>query len=221
MFGESFLETLFIPIRMFFQGKDASTQYFDGVLNPILIIMAPFAFLTKDLNRDKVFFLLFSVFFLFMAYFLTVIRIRYILPLIPFLAILSVIGIKNIAEWTDKKSSQVRRAGLIVISTVIVIFISFNVLYLRDYFNAVQPVRYILNQETRDEFLSRNVGSYPAMQYINANLPHDARIFLMFIGGRGYYIDRPYYYERSFGINTINNMVKASANKQDLGAKNI
>ena len=76
---------------MFFQGKDASTQYFDGVLNPILIIMVPFAFLTKALNRDKIFFLLFSVFFLFMAYFLTVIRIRYILPVVPFLAIMSII----------------------------------------------------------------------------------------------------------------------------------
>jgi len=215
VFGESFLETLFIPIRMFFQGKDGSTQYFDGVLSPILIIMLPFAFLNRELNRDKVFFLLFLVFFLFMAYFLTAIRIRYTLPVVPFLAIMSVIGIKNIAEWTGKKSSQVRRAGLIVISTVIVILISFNVLYLRDCFNAVQPVRYILNQETKDEFLSRNVGSYPAMQYINENLPDDVRVFMMFLGRRGYYLDRPYYHERSFGMNTINNMVKASANKQD------
>jgi 4-amino-4-deoxy-L-arabinose transferase-like glycosyltransferase len=71
VFGESFLETLFIPIRMFFQGKDGSVQYFDGALNPILIIMLPFAFLNRELNRDKMFFLLFSVFFFFMAYFLT------------------------------------------------------------------------------------------------------------------------------------------------------
>ncbi len=218
MFGESFLETLFIPIRMFFQGKDDSVQYFDGVLNPILIIMLPFAFLNRELNRDKVFFLLFSVFFLFMAYFLTVIRIRYILPVIPLLAILSVIGIKNIVEWIGKKSSQVRRAGLIGISAVTVILISFNVLYLRDYFNTVQPVKYILNQETKDEFLSRNVGSYPAMQYINENLPDDVRIFLMFLGRRGYYLNRPYYHERSFGMNTISGMVKASANKQDFQA---
>ncbi len=215
MFGESFLETLFIPIRMFFQGKDGSVQYFDGVLNPILIIMLPFAFLNKKLNRDKVFFLLFSVFFFFMAYFLTVIRIRYILPIVPFLAILSVIGIKNVAEWADKKTGIIRRAALIVISTVTVILISFNFLYLKNYFNTVQPVKYILNQETKDEFLSRNVGSYPAMQYINENLPDDVRIFLMFLGRRGYYLNRPYYHERSFGMNTLNGMVKASADKQD------
>jgi hypothetical protein len=124
MFGEGFWETIVIPIRMFFQGKDASVQYFDGVLNPILIIMLPFAFLNRKLNRDKIFFLLFPVFFFFMAYSLTVIRIRYILP-------------------------------------------------------------------------------------------DDVRIFLMFLGRRGYYLDRPYYHEKSFGMNTINGMVKASAGKQD------
>ncbi len=213
-FGESFIEILFIPIRMFFQGKDASSQYFDGVLNPILIIMIPFVFLTKDLNRDKVFFLFFSVFFLFIAYFLTVIRIRYILPVVPFLAILSVIGVKNIVEWTGKKSKQVRRAGLIGISGVTIICIAFNFLYLKNYFNEIAPVKYIFNQETKDEFLSRNIESYPAMQYINENLPNDVRIFLMFLGRRGYYLNRPYYYERSFGMNAINNMVKASADKQ-------
>ena len=214
VYGESFLETLFIPIRMFFQGKDGSGQYFDGVLNPILIIMLPFAFMTKALNRDKIFFLLFSVFFLFMAYFLTVIRIRYILLVVPFLAILSVLGIKNIVEWTGKKSGSVRQIGLISISAIVIMFISFNLLYLKNYFNTIQPVRYILNHETRDEFLSRNVGSYPAIKYINENLPDNARIFLMFLGRRGYYLNRQYYHERSFGMNTIRGMVKASADKQ-------
>jgi hypothetical protein len=217
VFGESFLETLLIPIRIFFQGKDSSVQYFDfdGVLNPILIIMLPFAFLNRKLNRDKIFFLLFSAFFFFMAYFLTVIRIRYLLSVIPFLAILSIIGIKNVAEWTGKKSSLVRRAGLIGIFAVTIIFIAFNFLYLKNYFNEIGPVKYILNQETKDEFLSRNVGSYPSVKYINENLQDDTRIFLMFLGRRGYYLNRSYYHERSFGINTINGMVKASANKQD------
>ncbi|MBW2739651.1 MAG: hypothetical protein JRE64_12565, partial [Deltaproteobacteria bacterium] len=48
--------------------------------------------------------------------------------------------------------------------------------------------------------------------------PDDVKIFLMFLGRRGYYLNRPYYYERSFGMNTINGMVKASADKQDFQA---
>ena len=218
MFGEGFWETIFVPVRIFFQGRDGYAQYFDGVLNPILIIMLPFAFLNKYLKRDKTFFFLFSVFFLFMAYFLTVIRVRYILPVIPFLTILSVVGIKNIVEWADKKPNPLRRTGLIGISAVIMILISLNVLYLKDYFNAVQPVRYVFGQETKDEFLTCHMGSYPAVEYINKNLPDNVRISLMFIGRRGYYLDKPYYHEASFGMNTINGMVSASRSKQDFQA---
>ena len=215
MFGEGFWEVILIPIRIFFQGKDGSSQYFDGVLNPILIVMLPFAFLRKDLGRDKLLFLLFSLFLLFMAYFLTDIRVRYILPVIPFLTILSVVGIKNIVEWAGKEPNPLRRTGLIGISAVTIILISLNVLYLKNYFNTIQPARYILGQETRDEFLARHTACYPAMQYVNKNLPDDSRIFLMFLGRRGYYLDRPYYHEASFGMNTINGMVNTSRNKQD------
>ena len=215
MFGESFWETILIPVRMFFQGKDSSAQYFDGVLNPILIIMLPFAFLSKKLSRDKIFFLLFSVFFLFMACFLTVIRVRYILPIIPFLAILSVVGIKNIVEWAGRKSQPFRQIGLIGIFAVVVVLISFNVVYLKDYFNTIQPVRYILGQETRDEFLTGHAACYPAIRYVNENLPDDSRVFLMFLGRRGYYLDRPYCHEASFGMHTIKRMVGASRDEQD------
>ena len=218
MFGEGFWETILVPVRIFFQGKDGSPQYFDGVLNPILIIMLPFAFMNQYLKRDKVFFFLFSVFFLLMAYFLTVIRVRYILPVVPFLAILSVGGIKNIVDWSGETSNSLRRIGLIGISAVTIILVLLNVLYLKDYFNTVQPVRYILGQETRDEFLTRHTACYPAMQYANKNLPDDSRIFLIFLGRRGYYLDRPYYHEASFGMNAINGMVKASRDRQDFKA---
>ena len=215
MFGEGFWETLFIPIRIFLQGKDSSPQYFDGVLNPILIIMIPFAFLKKDYSRDKTFFLLFSVFFLLMACFLTIIRVRYIMPIIPFMAILSVMGIRNLVEWVDGLSRPTGHIGIIIISSITVILISFNLLYLKDYFSTIKPARYVFHQETRDEFLARNIGSYPAVKYINENLPDNARIFFMFLGRRGYYLDRPYYYDSSFGMKTIKGMVKASKDRHD------
>lgn len=215
MFGEGFWETLFIPIRIFLQGKDSSPQYFDGVLNPILIVMLPFAFLKSDYSRDKTFFLLFSAFFLLMACFLTIIRIRYILPIIPFMAILSVMGIRNLVEWADRLSRPTGHIGIIVISSITVILIAFNFLYLKDYFYTIKPARYVFHQETRDEFLTRNIGSYPAVKYINENLSDDSRIFFIFLGRRGYYLDRPYYYDSSFGMKTINGMVKASKDRHE------
>ena len=218
MFGEGFWETLFIPIRIFLQGKDSSPQYFDGVLNPILIVMLPFAFLKRDYSRDKTFFLLFSAFFLLMACFLTIIRVRYIMPIIPFMAILSVMGIRNLVRWINGFSSPICHVGAITISSVVIILIAFNLMYLKDYFCTVKPARYVFHQETRDAFLSRNIGSYPAVKYINENLHGDARIFFIFLGRRGYYLDRPYCYDSSFGMKTITGMVKASKDRHDFHA---
>ena len=45
VFNESLLETLTIPIRIFFQGQDDNPRLFDGKLNPYLIIFPLFAFL--------------------------------------------------------------------------------------------------------------------------------------------------------------------------------
>ncbi len=53
MYGETFWETLSIPFRMFFQGEDNSYRYFQGVLNPILIVFSPFILLDGKYKRDK------------------------------------------------------------------------------------------------------------------------------------------------------------------------
>jgi len=45
-------------------------------------------------------------------------------------------------------------------------------------------------------------------------LPDDAVVFTMFIGRRGYYLNRKYKNEPSFGINTIRQMVITSANEE-------
>jgi len=80
MYGENLWETLLIPLRMFFQGKDNSYQYFQGSLNPILIIFSPFVLLNRRYIKDKFLFVFFSVIFIIMAYFLTAKQVRYILP---------------------------------------------------------------------------------------------------------------------------------------------
>ena len=215
MFGETFWEVLLIPVRIFFQGRDDSAQYFDGVLNPILLITVPFAFFRKDFRRDKMFFLLFSAFFFFIAYFTESIRVRYIIPIIPILAILSVMGVQYLFDYASEKIFPARHIVVIALAAFIVVLLSYNGYYLKHYFLTINPVKYTLHQETKDEFLTRQVGSYPAMRFINENLPEDAKIFLMFLGGRGYYLDRPYTMERSFGMNTLNHMVKKASDENE------
>ncbi len=210
MYGETLWEILLIPIRMFFQGKDNSDQYFYGALNPILIVMLPFAFFNKEISRDRILFFSFSLFFLIIPLFLIAPSVRYILPVIPFLAILTVAGIKGVVDRFNNSRGLTRNIGLIGTFLVTIILIGCNILYLKEYFNIVRPVGYILNQETKDEFLSRHLGSYPAIRYVNENLEADAGISLIFLAGRGYYLDRAYRLHPGYGMGAVKDMVQAS-----------
>jgi hypothetical protein len=223
MYGETFWETLLIPIRMFFQGEDNSYRYFQGSLNPILILFSPFILLNKKYRRDKFLFAFFSVLFIFMAYFLTEKQVRYTLPALPFLAIIAVMGIKDLDDRLKPEKlftflrfhvsfgSIVR----IVLFAGVATLLTLNFLYLKNRMNIIKPFPYVLGQETREDFLRRNLLHFPAVEYINANLPDDAKIFSMFLGRRGYYLERSYKNEPSFGMNTIKHMVKSAASEEE------
>jgi len=222
MYGETLWETLLIPIRMFFQGEDNSYRYFQGSLNPILILFLPFILLNKKYRRDKIFFMFFSVLFIFMAYFLTEKQVRYILPVLPFLAIIAVMGIKDLYDRLkpEKLFTFLRFHGSfgsiarIVLFAGIASLLTLNFLYLKNRMNIIKPFQYVFGQETREDFLRRNLLHFPVVEYINMNLPDDAKIISMFLGRRGYYLERSYKNEPSFGVNTIQRMVKSAESEE-------
>ncbi len=214
MYGESFLETLLIPIRYFFQGQDNNPRFFDGVLNPLLIILPAFAFINKSFYRDKLFFISFVFFFILAATFLDQIRIRYILPAVPILSILTVMGLINIFNWTMSISNKWKYILTAILFSGFILFLIQNVFYIKNYYQRISPMNYVLAKESRDDFISRHVGSYPAMKYINQFTPEDSKIRLVFLARRGYYLDRIYEDDPSMGMNFIRGLVAASANEQ-------
>jgi hypothetical protein len=199
-----------IPLRFFFQGQDFSDRYFDGVLNPVLIIMIPFAFMNRSFQKDKFFFVLFAFFFILMAFLLDQLRIRYILPAIPVLTILTVMGIMNVLTWSAEKATPIKYFYTGIILLFLVMFGAKNIMYLSNYFQNLQPFKYICNMETRDEYINRHMKSYAAMSYINKQTPPNSRIRLIFLAGRGYYLDRLYEDDSSFGMNVIQDLVAKS-----------
>jgi len=222
MYGESFWETLLIPIRMFFQGKDTSYQYFQGSLNPILIIFLPFAFLYKGYGKDKFFFISFTVIFIFMTFFLTAKQVRYSLPVIPFLSIIAVMGIKNVMDKLNEQTflssltigENAKSMARIILFAVVTILLILNLVYLKNRINRIKPFPYLMGKESKEAFLRRHLLHYDAVQYINNNLPMDAKIFTMFLGRRGYYLDRDYHNDSSFGMSTLRRMVNRSGDEE-------
>jgi len=211
LYGENLWEILLIPVRIFFQGQDNSPRYFDGVLNPILIIFVPFAFIKKDMKLEKLFFLCFSVFFILITFLLDQIRIRYILPVMPFLVILTVMGLVNIFVWLTERESLSRKIYLSGLIIILISLLTMNIIYIKKYYLRIDPTHYLLKKESREDFIIRHDASHPAMMYINNNTPYDSRIRLILLAGRGYYLNRIYEEDSSKGIDIIRGLVTASS----------
>ncbi len=217
LYGEEPWQILLLPLRIFIEGKDHSWQYFDGILNPLFLFAVPFAFVGSD-NRHRTFFLLFVAFVFLISVLTADLRIRYILPLLPFATILAVLGIRNVLESMRGMKPQVRTILKGVVIAVVFLLIGKNVYYLANQFAMIQPIPYIMGRESRDKFLSRTVASYPAASFINRTLPEDAIVYILYLSGRGYYLDREYLHHAWLETRIVRAIERASVDTETLSA---
>lgn len=200
VYKETAIETLGIPVRIFFQGRDDNPKYFDGRLNPYLIFLPIFAFLGLRKNTDRVkmekkLLLSFAVLYLLYADVSTDMRIRYIAPIIPPLVILSVYGWQTLVQRVVTVRPQFQHR--ILYGSVILLvggLMALNASYLYSQFRIVQPLAYLSGKVSRDAYIERFRPEYAAMTYINRRLPADAKILAFFVGRRGYYCSRPIFF---------------------------
>jgi hypothetical protein len=185
LYDESWWQIAALPVRLFFSGQDDNPQYFDGVLSPLLIVLLPWAFKGKWLD-EKQWLFGFALLYLVYALFLVDLRVRYVLLIVPPLVILFVYAVFN-AYLSLKRPAYL--LGFLVC------FVGYHGLYLYRYFQAAAPVQYLFGKETRAEYLARSLPEYATFEYINDQLPGDAKIYLLFVGRRGYYCERDYFHD--------------------------
>ncbi|RTZ99906.1 MAG: hypothetical protein DSY90_00005, partial [Deltaproteobacteria bacterium] len=101
------------------------------------------------------------------------------------------------------------------VSLVIFYALFLNAAYICQQFKIVRPLEYLSGKITRDEYITRYRSEYPAMQYINKNLPEGAKILLFYLGHRGYYCNREYVFDMAAYKSTLHQMVKQA---KDAGA---
>ncbi|ETR73874.1 MAG: dolichyl-phosphate-mannose-protein mannosyltransferase protein [Candidatus Magnetoglobus multicellularis str. Araruama] len=210
LFNESFFETVTIPIRMFFEGNDREYQYFQGQLNPMLILFVPFILQPATRQSWMKIMAAFIFFYGYVAFFTTMHQVRYLLPIFPLLCILSVYGLHGLFHMIQSSKSHLSKTGQYCVLTLLVVLFSLNIKYLYNHFQRIDPFPYISKKESRVDYLRRHLGHYQSFEYINAHLPDNSRILTLFLGQRGYYLDRVYKHEPLFGMNVLQCMVKKS-----------
>lgn len=206
LYGESWWQMVSLPLRVFFSGQDNHPQYFDGVLNPILILFLPWASKGKWVGEKRLFFA-FAFFYFLYTFFLVDLRIRYLLPMIPPLVVLLVFGIHNV---------YLRIVHPSWLWAGVAFLLAWNGFYLAGYFREVSPLPYLRGQERREAYLRRRVVDFPAMEYINGHLPAKARLYFLFTGNQGYYCERDYFYDTGETGRTLLRILRLASNEREI-----
>ena len=68
-------------------------------------------------------------------------------------------------------------------------------------------------------FLRQRVPGYPAIEFINQELPKTSHLLCVWTGAYGYYIDRPYYSDTFIEDVTLKRLINESANGKELSQR--
>lgn len=175
VYGDNWLGLLTVPLRMLFMGKDDSPANFDGVLSPLLILAAiP---ILREWRKDWVrFFGLFLILYLLSSLYLFHALLRYQAFSVVLMCILSSAALAQISI----------RSRLLTVS-VLAAHIAFAAYYQFSLSSKNQTYKYLSGEITQEQFLTRRIGEYPIIRYINQTLPQNSKIYLLLTGNRYYY----------------------------------
>jgi len=216
VYGESWWETVTIPIRIFFQGQDNNPKYFDGKLNPFLLILPLISLfrlnkLPDRFKQDVQLFAFFSILYLLFVFFQIDMRIRWVAPIVPALVILAIIGLFHLAQFIR---DRITPTALIFcwgsFWLMLSLFFLLNTFYILNLFKKVDPITYLSGRIGRDAYIQKFRQEYSLIRFANRNIPKDAVILCLFLGNRRYYHDR----EVSFNYNFFKKVIKYSDSAQ-------
>jgi 4-amino-4-deoxy-L-arabinose transferase-like glycosyltransferase len=212
-FGESLWENLLVPLRIFFSGRDFDARFFDGVLNPFLLLLPPLALIRPRAPELRPL-AGFVVYWILVVLFQSLFVIRYMVPVLPVLVILSVYGLKEIKDFVDRRVLSGLKAGIWVL--IPILFLALNANWAHGFWQNREPWPYLTGRESREAYLSRHLDHYPAMAYLNSHLPETARVLLLFVGSRGYYCDRDYLYSAHFSGDILRPIMDGATSSEDI-----
>ena len=198
VYRETALQTALIPVRIFFEGQDDNPKYFDGRLNPILLIFPLLAFcrfvqLDKPAQLEHIVLAGFSIFYLLYASFFVDMRIRYIGPIIPPLVVLAVLGIKNAWAFAEQRAFGYRAAVVVVVT----VLLAMNALYSYRLFIQVDPVSFLGGSVSRSEYIEKFRPEYPLVQTANSLMGEKVKLLALFLGNRRYYFEKQVEFDTS------------------------
>lgn len=203
--GRTLMDYLLLPWNLSIHAKLHSTR-FDGVLGPVFLLTLPFLVGLRSFpSRIKILILYSGFSFLFWIF--SVQQIRYLIPALPASAVLAGYVVSRYRE---------RKAVFTFLILLVGASICINGYHTGQEFLRIKPYRYVLQKETRNEFLSRLIPSYDMFDYINTRLPLDAKVFLVYMKNPGFLCERAYYSDSMFESFTVQQVLVRAVSTESI-----
>ncbi len=217
--GRNLLDYVLLWGRLAFSGRFDTTQ-FDGAIGPFLILAvilsaASAVFLvrrrlTGSMSRGiGLMFIVSVAFFVFGTQ-----QVRFWLPSQMLACAFVAPSVALLVNWTRKK--RWIRIGL---SLVLIGSVAWNVWFLGKQFFKAGFYRPVLGMEQEKDFLTRKVPGYPALEFINQNLPSHSYLLCVWTGAYGYYLNRKYYSDTFIEDIALKQFIHASVDGQELSRR--
>lgn len=174
--GESPLDLLLLPVRLLADADEFDRGEF---ASPLYLLFAPLALLRSEVRRPPGLVVFAAALVYVLAWFFGSQQVRYLAPLAPALAVLAALGVLALAV----RGRAARLVTVTVVTGALAVALAVSLVY------AAQFVPVVTGRESAREFLEEKSSYYEGVEWLNRNLPADARVVLdhLFI----LHVDRP------------------------------
>jgi hypothetical protein len=204
--GRGILDFLSLPINLTFFSELHSLK-FDGKIGILYLLLLPALFGLNRRSYPAV--IVFSVLLVF--WFLQTQQVRFLAPAFAFLSVLLVTGLKQMFQKysTGKKEN-------FFLTAILALGILFNTSTIMKEWFHVNPLSYLLNKESREQFLTRQIRAYPSYQDANKMLSEKDKVLLIYMRNLGYLMDRPFYSDTFFESHTLTKIIDKGVYAADI-----
>jgi hypothetical protein len=213
------LDYLLLLWRLAFIGR-FDTIRFDGAIGPFLILFLALAaasayllirrrlagIMTKQIGFM---FIVSTAFFVFGTQ-----QTRFWLPSQMLACAFAAPAVELLVNWARNRRLIKKALFLILVGSL-----GWNMWFLGKQFLAVGYYRPVLGMEQEKDFLIRKVPGYPALEFINQNLPQRSHLLCVWTGAYGYYLNRKYYSDTFIEDVTLKGFIHASVNGKELSQR--
>jgi hypothetical protein len=140
--------------------------------------------------------------------------VRFLAPAFTILTLLSIAGLEKITRPESEGGSTPRWLGQIILG-VAACAVSFNLYLIWDFWKEKAPGKYVTGEETRDQYLARNVPRYPMYQAMN-KLPPESKVLFVYMRNLGYLAERPFHSDSVFEDFTLKNIMEQDGSPDGL-----